>query len=177
MPASSPLLSRPSFPIVFLLFAGIVLVMLIALLPSPPGIWEAVDPASYSRSYLRQTSLYTGPLQSHSDTSPDQPTRAWRTLMKHPRAVHEFRALAATAQPAGKLWALSALTLLDTLAADSLSAALRGDSSLVAFIRACEDLVELRTRDLVDLARDRSWALSLRDAIPSCGLWRLVPNG
>jgi hypothetical protein len=176
MTVSQPLLHRPSFPLVLMLLAGIVITMLIALSPSPAGIWEELDPASFSRSYLRQTTLYTGPLRSDSDTLTDQPTRAWRTLMHRPQAAAEFRALAADAAPAGKLWALSALTLLDTLAAEAVFTVLRSDTSKVAFIQGCDDLVELRAMDLADLARYRTWALALRDAVPTCGLWRLKPT-
>ena len=171
------MLAKPNFAAVLLLFAGIIVTMLIAVLPSPHGVWEAIDSHSYSRYVLRHTDLFTGPLRVHSDTGVEQPTRAFRTLLRAKDARASLAFLADSASPAGRLYALAGLTLIDPAATAALRSDLGSRTDTVSFIRGCEDLVRLPVRELVPLAVDSTFAASLRDDALSCGLFRLVQTG
>lgn len=171
------MLAKPNFAAVLLLLAGLVIAMLIAVLPSPPGVWEAIDAHSYSRHVLRHTDLFTGPLRVHSDTGIAQPTRSFRTLLRATDAQATFALLADSASPAGRLYALSGLTLLDPKSAADLRSALEAQTDTVSFIRGCEDLVRLPVKELVPLAADSTFVARLRNGEPSCGLFRLVQTG
>lgn len=159
---------KPNFAAVLLSFAGLVLALLIAVLPSPPGVWEAVEPVSYSRYVLRHTDFFTGALSEHSGTGVAQPTRAFRTLLAARDRHSSLRFLADSASPAGRLYALAGMTIIDPAAARALRTELIIRTDSVAFIRGCEDLVWVSVASLVPLASDSGFVAELRDADPSC---------
>lgn len=162
------MISKPSFIAVLLSFASLLVVLAILLIPAPESAWEELEPTSHSKAVIRTTVYYSGPLSSHGEVA--QPLKGWRHLMSRSDAPLVFAELATQSSVAGRLWALSALTLADTAAAARLYSELSLDSTVVSFIRGCDPLVDMPAATLAKRAVDRTWVEALRDSVPRCGL-------
>ncbi len=161
-----PVLGRPSY--VAVVGIGIGLALVVALVLVPPGrLWRSIDRAGYAAWNVRNAATFTDPVANDAGGGIDEPVHSWRSLADMPGGADAFAAVVQNATPAGRLYALAGMALLDSGRAQALAVALTRDTASVVVNLQCATSTR-RVQDMVPVLLQKHWAVRLHALKPQC---------
>jgi hypothetical protein len=116
--------------------------------------WARLAPQSYAQDYFTTTQVLLARDTLLCSWGPEAPARAWQTLVKSPHATTLLRELASHARPAGRLYALAGLALIDSTSLGLALGELRSDTTHIMFRNDARDFAPLNGRLAVSVAEE-----------------------